>query len=335
MRPLVRGLSTLLAVAACQPAPATVDTAVARQWVKVRVTEDARPLEGPARVVASPAATRVVTVPFRATVVGVRVREGDLVDAGAPLLDVLMPELLEAAGRLEGARIRLRAWEERGQHLAVLRQDGLARAMEVSEATVREAEALAEVHGARAVLRSAGLRDAEVAPLLSGAGQLTLKAPVDGVVTQVSATPGESREPSAGPLVSISGSGPVRVEARFPRPPPAGAWHFVDAAGRRSALRLVSRSPTADARDGSFVAWLEPAEPLVAGTLGRVVSSGGADALATFLVPAAALRREGAQALLETRRGRVQVVVHRCGEDTCTASGDVRLDDEALVERSP
>lgn len=322
---------SLLALAACSAPNEPPAAPPVQRWLKVRAVDDAAPLEGPARALASPSASSVVTPAFRATVVKVLVREGDRVEAGAPMVEVLMPELLDAAGRHEGARARLAAWSERERQLLALRVDGLARAVDVSEATARVAEARADLQAARAVLLSAGVREREVDALLSGSGALVLKAPLRGVVTRVTATPGESREPSAGPLVSVSGEGPVRIEARFPRPVPEGEWHFVDGAGARSSLALEARAPAADVRDGTFVAWFTPGTALVAGALGRAVFTPTGQP-ASFLVPAVALRRDEGVASVETRRGRVPVTVVRCEGEGCTTTGALSTDDEVRVD---
>jgi hypothetical protein len=169
-----------------------------------------------------------------------------------------------------------------------------------------------------------------VGALLAGAGLLALRAPLQGVVTRVTTTPGESREPSSGPLLSIAGTGPVRVEARFPRPVLDGQWAFVGGTGTRSALLLKSRAPTADPHDGTYVAWFEPSSPLVAGALGRAVLT-PAEAPSTFLVPAAAIRRQDGAAFVDTRRGQVQVSVLRCEGERCTATGALSPEDEVRV----
>lgn len=324
---------TLCLVAACDGPPTAPPPAPEATWATVEAAPSGAALEGPARVVAGPSSSAVVTPPFRATVLRVRVREGDVVDAGAPLVDVLMPELLDAAGRSEGARTRLAAWTERAALLTALRTDGLARGVEVSEATARVAEARADAEAARAVLLSAGAREGEARRLLDGTGAWSLRAPLAGVVTRVSAVPGESRDPPAGPLVAIAGVGPVRVEARLQRPVPDAAWRFIDGAGGATALRLVSRAPTADLRDGAYVAWFEPDgdAALTAGALGRVVAD---DAVGPtgFVVPATAIARDGDGATVRTRQGVTRVTVRGCEGEACRVDGALRAGDEVAVE---
>jgi biotin carboxyl carrier protein len=273
----------------------------------------------------------VVSPPLRATVTRVRVRPGDAVDAGTPLLDVLMPDVLEAAGRLEGARARLTAWTERHQQLEGLKREGLARTLDVSEAAARVAEAKAELQAARATLLAAGLREADAAPVLAGAGTVPLRAPITGVVAEVTATLGEAHEPTSGPLLRLLGAGAVRVEARLPRPPEGTGWRFLSAAGT-TPLRLVSAASIADARDGTFLAWFEPTEDvgLTPGTQGRVTRD--SERAPRALVPAIAVRRRDGAAFVVTRRGEVPIDVARCDAESCTVAGALQPGDEVRAE---
>jgi phage baseplate assembly protein gpV len=268
----------------------------------------------------------VVTPPLRATVLRIRARPGDVVDAGTPLVDVVMPEALDAAGRYEGAKVRLAAWTERHAQLTQLRADGLAKSLDVSEAAARVAESKADLQAARAVLLSAGVREGEAAGLLTGSGALSLRAPVTGVVTSLTASIGESREPSAGPLLQLASAGPVRVEARFAQGVPDGQFDFVGASGK-VALTLVSKAPVADPRDGTFLAWFEPGAELSAGALGRVTVRGGS-AGAVFRVAAHAISRSDGAAKVETKHGAVQVEVVRCEALDCLVRGALTLSDE-------
>jgi multidrug efflux pump subunit AcrA (membrane-fusion protein) len=291
-------------------------------------------LEAPARVLAAPGATAVTTPPLKGRVVRVRVQAGDSVDAGAALVDVLMPEVLEAAGREVGAQARLSAWSDRYRVLEQLRQQGLARVPEVSEAAARMAEAGADLASARAVLRSASIQDWEVEHLLSGSGVVTLRAPIAGVVMEVTGTPGQFREPAQGPLVTVVGAAASRLEARFSRPPEPGGWTFTWAGGR-AEVHLVGLAPVADPRDGSFLGWLEGDVPLraPAGTLGRV-SREVAHLGTVVLVPAQAVRREGGAASVSTPDASVPVDVLECGTTTCLVTGGLGVGTPVAVEPS-
>ncbi len=331
MKPLAS--LVLLAAAACSEPPVAADAGspAPQRWAPARESSLAAVLEVPARVVPGPGSTAQVTAPLRATVVRLRVSAGDVVDAGAPLVDVVMPEALEAAGRLEGARVRLEAWAERHRQVLALRGEGLAKSLDVAEAAARVADARAELHAARAVLLVAGLRDEGAAALLSGNGLVALRSPFAGVVSSVAASVGESREPTSGPLVTLVGAGATRVEARFSRPlaEGAGAGYVFAGVGVTAALRLVSRSPAADPRDGTYLVWFEAEEPLVAASLGRVVVRGGGSD--TFDVPATALERVDGRPRVTTRRGPVEVEVLRCEASDCVVRGGLQAGDEVRL----
>lgn len=330
----------LLAFSAC-PAPQTavvavVDAGISQRWVASTEAAQSMVLEAPARVVASPRSSAQLTAVMRATVMGIRVRAGDRVDAGAPVLDVVMPEVLDAAGRFEGAKLRLAAWSERQTQLKELKAEGLTRSLDVSEAAARVAEARAELQTARATLLVAGVREGDVAGLLNGPGTIALRTPVSGIVTELSVSLGESKEPTSGPLVTVSGEGPVRIEARFARPPPDGTFAFI--AGHTTIpLRLVSRAPTADARDGSSLVWFEPIENTeklpTAGTLGRVTVRGDQPAQAAVVaVPSQALRRTGSTVTVVTAAGPRVVDVLNCSDAMCLVRGEVAVGQQVLVE---
>ncbi|MCC6333553.1 MAG: efflux RND transporter periplasmic adaptor subunit [Myxococcales bacterium] len=308
----------------------------ASPWVRVKPAGAAAVLEGPARVLAGPGASAVVTPPLRGTVVKVRVRPGDVVAAGAPVVDVVMPEVLDAAGRFEGARARLEAWSARAEQLEKLRAEGLARALDVSEARASVAEAKADLQAARAVLLAAGLKEGDVPGLLAGSGAVPLRAPVAGVVVEVLATLGASRDPSADPLVRLASTGAIRVEAHFPRAPPDGDWSLVTPLGR-FPLSLVARAPTADERDGTFAAWFEPHDGgvVAAGTLGRVSLTGEREA-GVVRVPAKAVHRVDGVPTVTVRRGgestALPVQVLQCPGAECLVRGALVLDDEVAAE---
>ncbi len=324
-------VALLLAGCSRPPAPAASPAPPVELWARVEAAADATTLDAPARVLPDPASTTVITPPLRATLVRIHARAGDAVEAGAPLVEVVMPELLEAAGRLEGARVRLEAWTSRHAQLIALRADGLARSLEVSEAFARVAEAKADLQAARAVLLGAGIREGDAATGLQRGGVLTLRAPVAGVVTRVSAVVGERREPSAGALVELASPGAVRIEARFNQPPAPGSFEF-EANDARVPLRLLNSSPAADPKDGTFLVWFEPigVVPLSAGRLGRVLRL-GAQGGGAMRVPALALYRVAGVAQVETRRGAVTVEVLRCEAKTCLVQGALEVADEVRI----
>ncbi len=319
---------------ASAPAPAAGPTpeATASAGARVRAAGPHALTEAPARVVAGPGASAVVAPPLPARVVKVRVRPGDAVAAGAPLVDVVLPELLEAAARLRGARGRLAAAEARAQQLDALRAEGLARAADQSEAALKVAEARADVESARALLLSAGVREDEAGRLLDGGGVVPLRAPFAAVVSRVGAVQGQVRAPDGEPLVELQAQGEVRVEARFTAPPPLKAgWDFVGQDGQRTPLDPVSRAPSASPSDGSRLAWFQPTpgSALTAGAPGRVVLRPERNQV---LVPARAVRREGDRATVQAPGGdEVQVRVLACTGSDCLVQGPLAPGDALAV----
>jgi len=338
-RLLALGALALLSCSREAEAPAAAAAAAPPPWVRVKPAGAAVVLEGPARVLAGPGTAAVVTPPLRGTVVKVRVRAGDVVAAGAPVVDVVMPEVLDAAGRFEGAQVRLEAWSARAAQLEQLRSEGLARALDVSEARASVAEAKADLQTARAVLLAAGLKESDVPALLGGSGAVPLRAPVAGVVVEVLATLGASREPSAGPLIRLASTGAVRVEGHFARAPPDGEWTLVTPHGRMP-VALVARAPGADEHDGTFAAWFEPLDGGVvpAGTLGRVSLAGESQA-GVVRVPAKAVHRVDGVPTVTVRRGGearvLPVQVLQCPGAECLVRGELEPDDDVSIEDAP
>lgn len=300
-----------LAVSACgsKPAPSSppVDEAAPSaptRWVAVTSAQKTALLQAPARIVPAPESEALVSAPLTARVVRIRVQLGHRVSKGATVVDVVMPGLLEAAGEAVGAGARVEAWSKRRTQLKSLESEGLARASDLVEAETNLAEAKASLERARATLQGAGFSVKEAKALLDGGGVAALKAPIAGIVTELDVKVGETR-PEASPLARIAGAGVPGVEARFIQPPPEGAtFLFVSPDGSSLAARLVSWSPRADPRDGSFPAWfaLEGGRAPPAGTPGVLkVEPSGESGLVS--APSTAVRLVGGRTIVIVRAG--------------------------------
>lgn len=304
-RCFLRALPALLTLAGCllvscaAPAPETESAPAAApsagtRWLSAESARASAWLEVPARAIAAPSDTALVGVPLSARVLVVRVRPGQQVAAGEALAEVVMPELIRAAGALRSAEIRLVGLQQRRERIAGLLAKGLALASELSDVDANIAMVRGEREGARATLRAAGEPDRKAAQLLEGSGAISLRAPIAGVVVQVNARLGEVREPSGGALVELVGDcDELQIEARFAAAPPDGVRFEWVEAGRTLPLLLDRVSPHAAEQDGSRNAWLHvPAgqpQP-VAGTFGRVRIVAPDDWL---LVPVRALLARG------------------------------------------
>lgn len=294
---------------ACQTAPQPTapepsDTpSIETRWILPEPADQVGWLSAPARVLRDPNASFAVSVPLGARVLKVRVRPGQQVRQNEPLVDVLIPELLKAAGALAAANLRVNGYATRRARLLPLLEQGLVRAGELSELEANLASAQAERESARATLRIAGVGDAQAAGLLAQGGALSLRAPMAAMVVQVSARPGEMREPAAGPLVELAAPESGQVEARLAFAPAHGAtFSWVSELGS-VPLILEAVSPRA-ADDGTRSAWFHvsmPAAAPPAGSLGRVRMDLAPNLVA---VPTAALREQGGKHAVVVRSGR-------------------------------
>jgi biotin carboxyl carrier protein len=277
-------------------------------WVQARSSVGVPLLEAPAAVLPSPEGSAGVVPPYRARVVRVLVRPGEVVRRGQPLVEVVMPEVTTAAGAYAAATTRLEAYGRRKAQLEALKGEGLVRLADLLEAETKLAEARADQQAAAATLRTAQVDAADAAAIVAGTAPVTLKSPIAGMVTAVQAALGDTREPTGDPIARVAGEGDSRVEARLSRPfEPAGArFELVSSSGARYPLAFVARAPVYDPRDGTLAAWFRPpaGTRLPNGLTGRLVVT-LQDEAGAAVVPARAV------ALAE---GKAHVVVHRGGK---------------------
>ncbi len=294
--------------AASAAAPTAADAGAAPSartpWVKSRSAEGVALLEAPATVLAAPEGQAAIAPPFRARVSRVLVRPGERVRKGQPLVEVVMPDVVQAAGAYASATTRVEAYARRKAQLDALKSEGLVRLSDLLEAETKLAEARADQQGSLATLRAAQLEAADAARILSGTGQVPLKSPIDGMAVAVHAAIGETRDGIGEPFVRVAGSGPSRVEARFARawPEEGARYTLVVASGTRFPARLVGRAPVVDPKDGTLSAWFEPPEALPHGLAGRIeVSLASAGDVAA--VPARAVLLDAGRSYVVANRG--------------------------------
>ncbi len=294
--------AVLVLLAACRATPtlpesAPLSASALTAWVAARAPSDSSLLELPARVVAPPQSSGVIAPPFAARVTRVLVRPGDVVQRGAPLVEVIMPQLCSAAGAYAAAETRLQAFAKRKSALEALRAEGLAKAGDLLEVETRLAEAKAEQQAAQATLVVAGVGPSEAARVLQSGCSVALRAPVQGTVTELHAALGETRDALGPPLVRVVGAGgALRIEARVSHQLPKDArFELVASGGEIVPLVWVARTSEVDSRDGTQLQWFEPSTPsasLLGGTSGRVrVLLPAASKL--LIVPATAVQRQG------------------------------------------
>ena len=171
-------LATVLALAACgKKGPVSEEqppTPSARTpWVKARSSEGVPLLEAPAQVLPSPEGQAAVVPPYRARVLKVLVRPGQMVRKGQPLVEVVMPEVSTAAGAYAAASTRVDAYGRRKAQLEALKADGLVRLADVLEAETKLAEAKADQQSAAAASAPADRRLARPRPPRTAGGPET------------------------------------------------------------------------------------------------------------------------------------------------------------------
>jgi multidrug efflux pump subunit AcrA (membrane-fusion protein) len=298
------------------------------RWAPVTRPTDLSIVEAPARVLTPPDASGEISPTFRARVVRVHVQPGERVEAGAPIVDVVAPDVLDAAAAYRSAGARVEAFSTRRTELDALRGEGLVERSRVFEVAAQLAEIEAERDRALAELRSAGVETREIGALLRR-GELTLKSPVAGIVREVHAVLGEVREPSNEPLAIVVGEGRPRVEARFSGALPREVrFELVAASGERYSLAPTPESTLVVPEDGTTLAWFsleDPAVLLSPGLSGRVRATTSGEGVVQ--VPAGALRGDGAEAIVVVRADggearEVRVVVLATSGTTALVRGE-------------
>ena len=321
------------------PAPEAAETppteVAALRWVPVSAPQDASLLEAPAVVRAAAGASGEVSSSYRAHVERVHTQVGSRVERGDPIVDVLAPEVFEAAAAYVGSKRRLELHAERAEELERLRAEGLVEKSRVFEQRMLAAELQARRDEARAVLRAAGVNP-QTADALARGGALTLRAPVGGIVVELDAQPGEIREAAAGPLARIRGEGSARVEVRTPGPWPAGDRAVLELTdGREIPLRGEPVAGVIDPDAGTHVHWLVPEEdrPLPDGLRGVVRLAAGAG---LWEVPAGAVLQQGTTSTVLRRRvggvAQVEVVVAVSSGASALVRGPLQEGDEVAAD---
>lgn len=271
------------------------------RFVPVSKPEDRSIMQAPAVVRASAPASGEVTAPAPLRIAHVYVKVGQAVAVGDPIVDVHAPDLLDAAAVVLSAAARARAHQERADQLEALLDEGLALRAQVFEQRSMAADLRASRLQAIALLRSAGI-DPEQASALMQRGVVTLRAPVAGIVTDLSARPGRSFDPGTTPIARLTGQASARVEVQTAKGwPQATSIVFTASDGRRIVLDPAPVSSVVIPSDGTTRAWFDPREPveLPDGLVGIAEMLAAQD---VWEVPAAAIRQMGNQSLVLRRR---------------------------------
>lgn len=316
---------------ACDTAPDVPAAAEAHEprWSDVTRPRDLSLLEAPALVVHAPEGEARVSASHLARVVRVHVRAGDTVEAGAPIVDVVMPAVLEAAARWSSVGPRRSLRTARRGELASLEAEGLVDRARVFEQDTELRALDAQQAEALATLRAASISPQEASRSLRE-GFTTLRAPIGGVVSEVMASVGEVRDPTGPSFATIVLPVPARVEVRFAHAIPHEALlRFVGVDGASTALDAAPVASVIDPEDGTQRVWLTASNgaPLPTGLRGRVVVSLD-DTTSVVEIDAAALVLAAGEAFVEKR---TEQGVERMRVEVITASTTRALVRGALV----
>lgn len=330
----------------CREAPAAGPASSPTGWIEVTAPRDLALLEAPARVTRGDREAVLQPV-FRAQIVRFHAQPGDRVRAGQPIVDVIMPEVVDAAAVYRGATRRRTVHGARRDKLNRLRGEGLVSEGAIFEVASLAAESDLQVLAAAATLRAAGVDPAHSGEIVARPA-LTLSTPIDGVVRDLGGRLGEVVDGQGRSIATIVGEGHPRVEGRFLHEPPAGArLQFMAVDGTTRPLIPVPLGRVVESDDGAVVLWFDvaddrPAFPGLRGTI-EVVS----DDSSVVQVPAGALQRRDSGLAVVRRRGEEvdEVAVEllasagaaalvRAREADALVAGDRVADDAAALARA-
>lgn len=270
----------------------------------------------PARVTLPPASVRVVAAAGEALVTRLHAQAGDAVRRGAPLVTVSMPGLAEAHNAVTQARLRARLAAGNAARDEGLFAEGL-----IADSRLRATQA--EAQSARAALTAA-----EAALSMLGTGRvagstLTLTAPMDGVITESAAEPGQ-RVDAGTALMKLADLSKLALE--IPLSPlqaqQVAVGQAVSVAGSTAGGRITALLPQLNAAQ-SVLARASLADPrgLLRPGQSVQVAIAGARAAQAHSVPAAALVWQGSAAhvFVESARGFVPTPVEVMRQNSRTA----------------
>lgn len=291
----------------CPTSAATGPASSPTAWAAVGAPRDLALLQVPGLVVAGGDREAVLQPIFRAQISRFHARPGDRVRAGQAIVDVIIPEVADAAAIYRGASLRRTVHRARRDKLTGLRGEGLVADGAIFEVASLTAESDQQVLVAAATLRAAGVDPARAGELVARPA-FALTSPIDGVVRTLEGRLGEVVDGSGAAIATIVGEVRPRVEARFLHEPPAGGLlRFAAVDGTTWPLIAEPVSRVVEADDGAVVMWFDVADerlafPGLRGTV-EVIS----DDPAVVQVPAGALRG----------RGETLTVVRRRDEEVC------------------
>jgi cobalt-zinc-cadmium efflux system membrane fusion protein len=259
----------------------------------------------PAQVVIPPNQMFVISTPLPGLVEQTLVGVGDSVKKGQPVARLQSPALAEAQRGLLQASVQNQLAKENLARDAALWKDGIIAESRYRKTRGSALEAEAAFAERKQMLRHSGMSDAAIARLLSGkelSSQLTMTAPIDGVVLEKSAEAGQ-RLDAAVPMFKIARLDPLALEIQAPlaytRNLKTGARVTVPAYAASGRLTAIGRSLTGTNQTILLRATiLQGAHNLRPGQFVEVGISTGASSGAQWEIPNSALARIAGKAMI-------------------------------------
>jgi len=215
---ILGGMSASLAAERVVPVSPVQREALGIRVAPVEPTAQSWSIPYPARVVVPNAQLRVVTAPQSGLLETLLVAEGEKVKKGQPLAVIQSPQLLgqqrdylTALSRLDLARAD---WQRDEQ----LYKEGIIAQRRYLESLARYRQAKTEVEQSRQALALAGMDERALRRLAERrrlSGSLTIRSPLDGVVLEQLATPGQRLDP-LDPIYRIGKLVPLWLEIQVP-----------------------------------------------------------------------------------------------------------------------
>jgi len=317
-----------LTLAACTGSPAPPEepesapaASAFSRFVAISKPTDASILQASAVVRAESTASGEITAPNPLRIARVHVQLGEAVSAGDPIVDAYAPDVLDAAAAYLATASQAESHERRADQLEALLAEGLVGRSEVFQLRARAAELRADRLRAIAILRSSGVDPKDAGELIER-GVVTLRAPVDGVVTELSARIGRSFQPGVTAIARVTGKAQARIEVRTAEHWPAASG-IVFSAGDGTNVEL-DPTPIASVvvpEDGTIRSWFSPKAPiaLADGLLGTAKVLAADD---VWEVPGRSIGQKDGATVLMRRRGDT---TERIGVEVLTASGTSAL----------
>jgi cobalt-zinc-cadmium efflux system membrane fusion protein len=241
----------------------------------------------PGRVTFAPKAQSAVGAPVAGRVSAVLVRTGERVKAGDALLRIESADAAAARAALELANTRLAGAETVYQRNVTMLEKGVGLETERQESEVRLKEAHTEHRRAQ---QTVGL----LGP--GSGGQVIVRAPSNGVVTQIKVAVGATVGAGGEALLELGDPSLLQIVAQVAESeasrvaPGQDAEVELPALSTRFAARVETISPRVDAESRRMQVYLAPAkrvDGLQAGMLAQVALSAGSDS--AIIVPVSAV----------------------------------------------